>query len=104
MSASPVLRLERFSYAFPGGADFVLREISLEVYAGQCHCLTGPSGCGKTTLLMAVRGLLPPGRQVGRLEIGTEAAKNGSVATGIDSISGTDISSPPNMEPDCGKA
>ena len=71
MSASPVLRLGRFSYAFPGQADFVLREISLEAYAGQCHCLTGPSGCGKTTLLMAIRGLLPPGRRVGILEIGS---------------------------------
>ncbi|MEJ2154140.1 MAG: ATP-binding cassette domain-containing protein [Desulfobacteraceae bacterium] len=83
MGVSPVLRLGRFSYAFSGGADFVLREISLDVYPGQCHCLTGPSGCGKTTLLMAIRGLLPPGRQDGTLDIPQAAARNGTAAAGI---------------------
>jgi energy-coupling factor transporter ATP-binding protein EcfA2 len=83
MSVSPVLCLGRFSYAFPGGGDLVLREISLDVYPGQCHCLTGPSGCGKTTLLMAVRGLLPHGRQAGTLDIRAWTAKNGTAAAGI---------------------
>jgi energy-coupling factor transporter ATP-binding protein EcfA2/energy-coupling factor transporter transmembrane protein EcfT len=85
MDDSPVLRLGRFSYAFPGGTDFTLREICLDVYPGQCHCLTGPTGCGKTTLLMAVRGLLPPGRQSGTLNVrnGSPADGPGSAAAGI---------------------
>jgi energy-coupling factor transport system ATP-binding protein len=83
MSASPVLHFDRFSYAFPGGVDFVLRDISLDVYPGQCYCLTGPTGCGKTTLLMAVRGLLPPGRRTGTLDICMGTAINGTAATGI---------------------
>jgi energy-coupling factor transport system ATP-binding protein len=83
MDTAPVLRLGRFSYAFPGGAEFVLREICLAVYAGQCHCLTGPTGCGKTTLLMAVRGLLPPGRQTGTLTIRNGSAADGPGAAGI---------------------
>ena len=83
MGATPVLSLMHFSYAFPGGADFVLREISLDVYPGQCHCLTGPSGCGKTTLLMAVRGLLPPGRRAGKVDVRMDASANGTVAAGI---------------------
>lgn len=83
MDAAPVLRIGRFSYAFPGGADFVLRQISLDVYPGQCHCLTGPSGCGKTTLLMAIRGLLPPGRQAGTVDIRREVTRNGTAGAGI---------------------
>jgi energy-coupling factor transport system ATP-binding protein len=83
MGATPVLRLKCFSYAFPGGADLVLREISLDVYPGQCHCLTGPSGCGKTTLLMALRGLLPPGRRAGMLNIRMHAARTEMAAAGI---------------------
>ena len=83
MSVSPVLRFGHFSYAFPQGRDFVLREIDLDVYPGQCHCLTGPSGCGKTSLLLAARGLLPPGRRTGSLEIDTGASKNGAAVAGL---------------------
>jgi energy-coupling factor transport system ATP-binding protein len=83
MGVPPVLRLGRFTYGFPGERDDVLKEISLEVYPGQCHCLTGPTGCGKTTLLMAVRGLLPPGRQSGTLDLCVGSAKNGTVSAGM---------------------
>jgi energy-coupling factor transporter ATP-binding protein EcfA2/energy-coupling factor transporter transmembrane protein EcfT len=83
MVPAPVLRLQRFSYAFPGSADDVLKEISMEVYPGQCHCLTGPTGCGKTTLLMAVRGLLPPGRRAGTLDVLNGAAGDGLALAGI---------------------
>ena len=69
MDHVPVLRLQDYSYAYSKAAEFVLKQVSLELYAGQCHCLTGPTGCGKTTLLMGVRGLLPPGRQGGELII-----------------------------------
>jgi ABC-type nitrate/sulfonate/bicarbonate transport system ATPase subunit len=62
MGVAPVLRFRHFSYAFPQGRDFVLREIDLDVYPGQCHCLTGPSGCGKTSLLLAGPGGVPPGK------------------------------------------
>lgn len=63
----PLVEANRFSYAYPGSPDWVLRDIGLRIYAGQCHLLQGPTGCGKTTLLLAIRGLLPPGRQTGSL-------------------------------------
>ncbi len=37
-----------------------LREVELEVYAGQLTLLVGPSGCGKTTLISIIAGLLNP--------------------------------------------
>jgi NitT/TauT family transport system ATP-binding protein len=37
-----------------------LKDINLEIEAGQFVCLLGPSGCGKSTLLNAVAGFAPP--------------------------------------------
>ncbi len=39
------------------GSHLALREVTLEVHAGECLVLLGPSGCGKTTLLRLVAGL-----------------------------------------------
>ncbi|BBO92766.1 ATP-binding cassette domain-containing protein [Desulfosarcina ovata] len=79
-ASGPVVRLDRFAYAYPGMTDWVLREISLSIGPGQCHLVQGPTGAGKSTLLLAIRGLLPPGRQSGTLAIhtGSDAASAGS--------------------------
>ena len=50
------LRIERLSFGYAGGRP-VIRDLNLEVRAGQVHCVLGPSGCGKTTLLRLVAGL-----------------------------------------------
>ena len=39
------------------GAFTALKDISLDVMAGELVCFLGPSGCGKTTLLRAIAGL-----------------------------------------------
>lgn len=39
------------------GHGFSLKDVSLTVQTGSCHCLIGPTGCGKTTLLEAILGL-----------------------------------------------
>ncbi|MDR2141984.1 MAG: ABC transporter ATP-binding protein [Deltaproteobacteria bacterium] len=44
-----------------GGYDdfVVLRDVDLDVYAGEFLTLVGPSGCGKSTLLDLLAGLIP---------------------------------------------
>ncbi len=38
----------------------VLRDVNLDLYAGETLALVGPSGCGKSTLLHIIAGLLTP--------------------------------------------
>lgn len=72
-TCQPVVVIDRFSYAYPGAEDFTLRDVSLRIEPGECHLFEGPTGSGKTTLLMAIRGLLPPGRQSGTVQLSSSA-------------------------------
>ena len=50
------LEVQKLSYRYPGAAEPVLREISLEIPAGGVFGLLGPNGAGKTTLLSLIAG------------------------------------------------
>jgi iron complex transport system ATP-binding protein len=54
----PVLRLETVTCAYGGAA--ILRDVSVEVAAGEVVGLVGPNGSGKTTLVRAVSRALRP--------------------------------------------
>ena len=45
----------------------MLKNIELDVLAGECICITGPTGSGKSTLLLAIKNLLPSGKQSGKI-------------------------------------
>ena len=63
----PVVRIKNYSYAYPDTGKFAIRNINLDIESGQCHCVSGPTGSGKTTLALAIKGLLPPGSEDGRI-------------------------------------
>lgn len=50
------LEVERLSFRYPGAAEPVLREVSLDIPAGGVFGLLGPNGAGKTTLLSLIAG------------------------------------------------
>ncbi len=60
---APTLQIEDLSvdYQFSGGECAVVRQVSLQVAAGECLGVVGESGSGKTQLFMAVMGLLTEG-------------------------------------------
>jgi len=62
-----MLKLEGYSYSYPGAQGYALREVDLSVGPGECHVVTGPTGSGKSTLALALKGLLPEGRSAGVL-------------------------------------
>jgi osmoprotectant transport system ATP-binding protein len=56
-SASPVA-YRAATKRYPGQAEPAIRELSLEVPAGEICVLVGPSGCGKTTALRLVNRMI----------------------------------------------
>ncbi|WP_138935987.1 ABC transporter ATP-binding protein [Roseovarius arcticus] len=52
-----MLKLESISAGYGGGR--VLREVSLDVAAGDIVCLMGRNGAGKTTAMRSIMGLIP---------------------------------------------
>lgn len=54
----PLLKLEKLNVAY--GESLILRDVDLNVTAGEAVCLLGRNGVGKTTLLKSIMGLLKP--------------------------------------------
>ena len=72
-----VIQVDRLSATYGRGANVVeaLRDVSLEIQAGEIFGLLGPNGAGKTTLLSCVEGLHKPARgtaRVGGVDVSAE--------------------------------
>ncbi|HVC02420.1 MAG TPA: ABC transporter ATP-binding protein [Steroidobacteraceae bacterium] len=55
----------RVTFRRAGAAIEAVRQVSLDVEAGECVGIVGESGSGKTQLCLAIMGLLPPNAVVG---------------------------------------
>jgi NitT/TauT family transport system ATP-binding protein len=68
-SRTPQIRIKGVNKVFGSGeAEIVaLRDINVDIHAGEFVCLLGPSGCGKSTLLNAIAGFSLP--STGTLEV-----------------------------------
>lgn len=64
---TPVLRAEHLAFSYTPGVP-VLRDVSLQVQAGEVMLILGANGCGKSTLMRALLGQV--GRGTGTVEIG----------------------------------
>ena len=57
---TPLLSVKNVTAAYGGGPVNVLKDVSVDIYAGQTLAVVGESGSGKSTLARAITGLLPP--------------------------------------------
>jgi peptide/nickel transport system ATP-binding protein len=60
-TSSAVLAIRNLSVEVAGAGNRVVRNLSLDVHAGETVCVVGESGSGKSVTSLAVMGLLPPG-------------------------------------------
>ncbi|HEX4627310.1 MAG TPA: ABC transporter ATP-binding protein [Gemmatimonadales bacterium] len=67
MDRQLIVAVRDLTCRYAGASRDALREVSLDVSAGEFHAVLGPNGSGKTTLVRAALGLLPP--VAGRAEI-----------------------------------
>ena len=60
--APPLLKIENVTARYAGTNFDVLKNISIDLPAGQTLAVVGESGSGKSTLARAITGLLPPSK------------------------------------------
>lgn len=71
------VKLSNISFTYPGGSQ-ALRDVSLDIEAGEAVAIVGQNGAGKTTLVKHLNGLLKPDQ--GEVMIGDWNTRDHSVA------------------------
>lgn len=75
-NSTPLIAIDNVTKIYPStaGDNVVIKDISLEIHAGEFVCVIGHSGCGKSTMLNTVSGFATPDKG--------EVRKNGKKVTG----------------------
>lgn len=63
----PVVEAKHVSFRYTRTSSDVLRDITLQAYAGECFCIVGGNGAGKSTLLKILSGVHKP--YLGRVHV-----------------------------------
>lgn len=75
------MKISNLSFTYPDDTAMILRDINIEVKAGDFVCLLGQSGCGKSTLLRLLAGLETA--KTGRVEMNGELITGASLNRGV---------------------
>ena len=75
------IQVKDLSFSYEEGSKLILKDISVEIDAGEFVCILGQSGCGKSTLLRLLAGLEKP--TTGELLIDNEKIKGASLKRGV---------------------
>src|SRR5690625_7701805 len=59
-TGEPMIRLEKLTKSYPGQSEPAVRDLTLDVPAGEIVVFVGPSGCGKTTTMKLINRLIEP--------------------------------------------
>ncbi len=75
------IKISNLSFAYEENGKLILKDINIEVQAGEFVCILGQSGCGKSTLLRLLAGLERP--TAGELLISGERVAGASLKRGV---------------------
>lgn len=75
------IKVSDLSFKYPDGDKLVLKDISMDVNAGEFVCLLGQSGCGKSTFLRLLAGLEKPTN--GQIIMNGEIIKEAGIDRGV---------------------
>ena len=56
----PGIKLENVNFSYPGSSQALIKDLSLEIKAGDFVAIVGPSGGGKSTLVDLILGIIKP--------------------------------------------
>lgn len=75
------IKVESLSFSYPGSDKLIIKDINMEVEAGEFVCILGQSGCGKSTLLRLLSGLEKP--TDGEIQIEGKTVEGASLERGV---------------------
>lgn len=55
-----IIKIENLNFKYPDDEEYILKDISLEIYKGEFVIIIGPRGEGKSTFLKIIAGLILP--------------------------------------------
>lgn len=75
------IKVSNLSFSYAGNEKLILKDINMDVQAGEFVCILGQSGCGKSTLLRLLAGLEKP--TAGELSVNGQPMGGASLDKGV---------------------